>query len=54
MVYFFLVTTYPNLVDETKDFVVGRGSGNSDEIRSLIGWRYWIENDANSVVVGQS
>ena len=53
MVYFCLVITYPNPVDETKDCVIARGSGNSDEIKSLTGWRYWIENDANSFIAIQ-
>ena len=53
MVYCLLVTTYLKNVDATKYCVADKGSGNRNEIRILVNWRYWLENDANSFAVGQ-
>ena len=51
--YFRLVTTYLNPFDATKYCVADRGFGNNNETRSLTSWRYWLGNDANSVIAGQ-
>ena len=53
MVHSHLVTTNPDPLDTTEDCVADRGSINRNEIRSLVGWRYWLGNGENSVVADQ-